>query len=228
MRQSLKILSASCALLASVAAKCEDLAVSAAATFSLDTRGRPLVIAAPAELNLLEDKPVTYRDGETVVAVAPNGTQTVLTQGGGSSGTVAFRPTAGGLWRLETSKGEEAFVGVVWEVFSDGWTVETAEAASVRLETVKDGPDRKIPRRLVLPVAYSGDDWQGDLSKAATLAFTSPSGETTTLNPGSGNGAVAFQFAEAGRWTAVLTFADATSREAAIIITKPGLMISLH
>ena len=46
------------------------------------------------------------------------------------------------------------------------------------------------------PVAYSGDDWKGDLTKASTITFTPPEGsglEPTTWNK-TGRGASAFTF----------------------------------
>lgn len=228
MKASFKMLFAICMSLAVLAAKGEDLAVSDAVTFRLDTSGKALVITNSASLALLENAPITYREGETVAVFAPDGMETVLKQEADFSGTVAFRPTAGGLWRLENSNGEAALIGVMWDVFADGWKIDTDDATGLRLDTEKEGPDRKVFRRLVPPVAYSGDDWMGDLTEAASLAFTSPSGTVTVMACDSGNGAVEFQFPEIGKWRAVVTFTDGTSREAEIVIIVQGMVISFR
>ena len=79
------------------------------------------------------------------------------------------------------------------------------------------------------PVAYSGDDWAGDLSKAATVTFTPPEGsglEATTWNKANpGTGAAAFTFNAKGVWTVTLTFADNTTRTAQIDIQTAGFML---
>ena len=228
MKASFKMLFAICMSLAVLAAKGEDLAVSDAVTFRLNTSGKALVITNSASLALLENAPITYREGETVAVFAPDGMETVLKQEADFSGTVAFRPTAGGLWRLENSNGEAALIGVTWDVFADGWRIDTDDATALRLDTEKEGPDRKVFRRLVPPVAYSGDDWMGDLTGAASLSFTSPSGTVTVMDCNPGNGAVDFQFPEIGKWRAVVTFTDGTSREAEIEIIAQGMVISFH
>ena len=90
-----------------------------------------------------------------------------------------------------------------------------------------EGPDRKLKNSETPPVAYSGDDWKGDLTKAATITFTPPDGSglaATTWNR-TGKGAEPFTFNAKGVWTVTLKFADNTTRTAHIDIQSSGLMI---
>ena len=79
------------------------------------------------------------------------------------------------------------------------------------------------------PVAYSGDDWAGDLSKAATVTFTPPEGsglEATTWNKANpGTGAATFTFNAKGVWTVTLTFTGGSTRTANITIENAGFML---
>ena len=82
-------------------------------------------------------------------------------------------------------------------------------------------------RREAPLVAYSGDDWHGDLSKASTITFTPPEGSelaATTWNK-TGRGASAFMFNKKGVWTVELKFADNTTRTALIEIPVTGLTL---
>ena len=95
------------------------------------------------------------------------------------------------------------------------------------LDTLAEGPHRKLKKSEVPPVAYSGDDWAGDLSKAATVMFTPPevSGlETTTWNK-TGKGAEAFTFNAKGDWTVTLAFADGTTKTATVTIKSTGFTL---
>ena len=210
----------------------EQLAVSGDASFALDTSeeiASPIVVSSAAELAALRG--VAYRIGETVTATAPNGTETVLVSDANATGAVAFSPASGGYWTLSNSSLETARFLVAWAVNGDVDTaiVSSADYGAYWLDTVQVGPDRKAKKREVPPVAYSGDDWAGDLYKAATVTFTPPESsglEATTWDdlPG-GNGARAFTFNARGVWTVTLTFADNTTRTAQIDIQTAGFML---
>ena len=208
----------------------EQLAVSGDASFALDTSeeiASPIVVSSAAELAALRG--VAYRIGETVTATAPNGTETALVSDADATGAVAFSPASGGYWTLSNSSLETAKFLVAWAVNGDVDTaiVSSADYGAYWLDTVQAGPDRKLKKREVPPVAYSGDDWVGDISKAATVTFTPPEGsglEATTWNK-TGNGAGAFTFNARGVWTVALTFADNTTRTAQIDIQTAGFML---
>lgn len=151
----------------------------------------------------LAAKQVTYRAGETVTLTAPDGTTaTVVADAAAAGGATLAVGTGGlssdGLWRLDNSNGSVAFVGVAWETFGAAWR-QAGDDRTVVLDTLAEGPDRKLKEREVPPVAYSGDDWAGDLSKAATVRFTSPGGSTITWNR-TGTDAETFTFNERGTW----------------------------
>ena len=170
---------------------------------------------------------VTWRSGETVTAEAADGTAYTLS--GGAGATNAALPNKGGVWTLTNSVEGVARVGVPWTVFNDGGDFSESSSVGWFVDTVQDGPDRKLKKADVPPVAYSGDDWHGDLSKAATITFTPPAGsglEATTWNKANpGTGAATFTFNAKGVWTVTLTFADNTTRTAQIDIQTAGLMI---
>ena len=174
--------------------------------------------------------PVTYRAGETVTLTSPAGASTTPVSGAAASGTTALAGAfnADGVWRLANSNGGSARVGVAWGTFGSQWREASADA-SYRMHTEGEGPDRKLKKAEVPPVAYSGDDWHGDLSKAATVTFTPPEDsalEATTwdkANPGTG--AVAFTFTAKGVWTVTLTFTGGFTRVANIAIENAGFML---
>jgi len=181
----------------------------------------------------LAAKQVTYRAGETVTLTAPDGTTaTVVADAAAADGATLVVGAGGlssdGLWRLDNSNGSVAFVGVAWETFGSPWREASADA-SCRMHTEGEGPDRKLMRREAPLVAYSGDDWKGDLTKASTITFTPPEGsggEATTWNKTNpGTGAQSFTFNAVGVWTVTLTFADNTTRTAHIDIQASGFMI---
>ena len=170
---------------------------------------------------------VTWQDGETVDATAMDGTAYTLSEGAAS--TSAILPSKGGVWKLSNSEAGKATICVPWAAYNDGGTfmVPTASLGAFFVDTVQDGPDRKLKKREVPPIAYSGDDWAGDISKAATVTFTPPEGsglEATTWNK-TGTGAQSFTFNAKGVWTVTLTFADNTTRTAHIDIQASGFMI---
>ena len=169
--------------------------------------------------------PVTWRAGETVVATAMDGAETTLS--GGADATSASLPSQGGVWTLVNSVEGTARVGVPWAVFNDGGTYGASATAGFVADMVQSGPDRKLMRREAPLVAYSGDDWHGDLSKASTITFTPPEGsglEATTWNK-TGTGAQSFTFNAKGVWTVTLTFADNTTRTAHINIQTAGFVL---
>ena len=169
--------------------------------------------------------PVTWRAGETVVATATDGAETTLS--GGTDATSASLPDKGGVWTLVNSAEGTARIGVPWAVFDDGGAYGANATAGFVADMVQTGPDRKLKKSEVPPVAYSGDDWAGDLSKAATITFTPPEGaglEATTWNK-TGKGAEAFTFNAKGDWTVTLAFADGTTKTATITIESAGFML---
>ncbi len=122
---------------------------------------------------------------------------------------------------------EEAGEGV-WKIVAsaDGRQYAWAEIVYTA-DSTQPGPDRKLTKREVPPVAYSGDDWKGDLTKASTITFTPPEGsglEATTWNK-TGTGAQSFTFNAKGVWTITLTFADNTTRTAQINIQTAGFVL---
>ncbi len=168
---------------------------------------------------------VTWRAGETVVATSMDGTPTTLS--GGAGATSASLPSQGGVWTLVNSVEGTARVGIPWAVFNDGGTYGASATAGFVADMVQSGPDRKLMRREAPLVAYSGDDWHGDLSKASTITFTPPESsgvEATTWNK-IGRGASAFTFNKKGVWTVTLKFADNTTRTAHINIQTAGFVL---
>ena len=207
----------------------EDLATSAAfGGVHMNTSGRPTVISSQSDMTALAAWPVTYREGETVTATASDGTTRTLADNAAASGAAAFAPDAGGLWRLVNSNGETALVGVSWSVFGESWTLDFVTGSRVGMHTIGDGPDRKVKKGDVPPVAYSGDDWCGDVSKSVSVTFTPPTGSgisPTTLQL-NGTGATTFTFTEPGRWTVSLTMADGTTRTATLFVYRAMFVIS--
>lgn len=189
-------------------------------------------VMSAAELSSL--MPTTYAAGETVTATSPSGVATAVVSSPASDGTVdlpqgAGGPVnAGGVWHLANSNGAHARIGIAWAVFDDGGTLaETSAGTGFIADAAQTGPDRKLKKSEVPPVAYSGDDWAGDLSKAATVTFTPPEGsglEATTWNR-TGEGAESFTFNAKGVWMVTLTFADSTTRTALIDRQTSGLFI---
>lgn len=195
--------------------------------FRLDTRGIPVALSTLADVaSLAEDWPVTYRTGETVTYVAPDGTIGTLVSDAASAGTVPFSPNAGGLWRLENAGVATAYVGVGWSVFGDGSVWSFSMGSPFCIHTVGAGPDRRGRSDKFPSVAYSGDDWIGDASKAVTLTFSPPadSGLSPTVVNRTGTGTQSFTFDEAGCWTVLMEMADGTTREATVFV-KAGFVL---
>lgn len=200
-----------------------ETVTSQAATFRF--YGNPERVYSLVSAAELAAWPVTWRAGETVVATAMDGAETTLS--GGTDATSASLPNKGGVWTLVNSAEGTARVGVPWTVFDDGGAYGANATAGFVADMVQTGPDRKLKKSEVPPVAYSGDDWAGDLSKAATITFTPPEGsglEATTWNK-TGKGAEAFTFNAKGDWTVTLAFADGTTKTATITIESAGFML---
>lgn len=217
--------------LPSAAADGDELAVTeSATTFRLYMNGEsPYSLTNAADIAAW---PVTWREGETVSAAAMDGAAYALAADAASEGSGSL-PAKGGVWSLANDGIGTATVLVPWTVAQgDGVSLAgSATYGAYALDTQEDGPDRKSDNRCFPPIAYSGDDWAGDLSKAATLTFTPPAGSglaETTLTPGAGDGATSFTFAEPGEWTVLLIFADATTRTAIINVRKDGLTITFY
>lgn len=199
----------------------EDLATSVAFDgVHMNTSGLPTVISSQSDIAELVAWPVTYREGDTVTATAPDGTTRTLAENAAEDGAVAFAPDAGGLWRLANSNGETALVGVSWSVFGESWALDFGTASPVRMHTIGDGPNRKVKKSKVPQVAYSGDDWLGDVSKSVSVTFTPPkdSGIPPTTLQLTGTGATSFTFTEPGQWMVSLAMADGTTRTATLVV----------
>lgn len=202
----------------------EDIATSEAVSFRFNTVS-PIIIDSVADKDAFSDWPISYRTGETVTVTSPSGETTTLVSSAAADGAQAYVPTSGGLWTFANSNGDTAAVGVSWAVYGEEWSLDAT--SSLMLHTEGEGPNRKLKRSEAPPVAYSGDDWAGDLSKAATLTFTPPEGSelaATTWNK-TGRGASAFTFNKKGVWTVTLKFADNTTRTAHIDIQASGFII---
>ena len=192
-----------------------ETVTSQAATFKF--YGNPERVYSLVSAAELAAWPVTWRAGETVVATAMDG----------ADATSASLPNKGGVWTLANSAEGSARIGVPWAVFDDGGAYGANATAGFVADMVQTGPDRKLKKSEVPPVAYSGDDWAGDLSKAATITFTPPEGsglETTTWSR-TGDGAMAFTFNAKGDWTVTLAFADGTTKTATITIKSTGFTL---
>ena len=205
---------------------------SSEATFALDTMDEiayPIVLSSQAEISSMRQ--VAYRANEAVTATAPNNTESSLVAGETAAGTAVFAPSCGGFWTLANTSGETAKFLVKWSAYGEdaGTAIVTSDdLGGTVIDTRQPGPDRKLKKREAPPVAYSGDDWKGDLSKASTVTFTPPEGsglEATTWNR-TGTGAESFTFNAKGVWTVTLTFAGNTPspRTAHIDIQTAGFV----
>ena len=175
-------------------------------------------VASSAEIAALP--PVSIRAGETATATSCTGAVTVL-----ESPSLVSVLNMGGFWTLANSGQGTAKIGVAWAVNGDaGLTLATASAfGDYAVDSVQPGPDRKVKISDVPPVAYSGDDWVGDVAAAATVVFTSPGGTETELDL-TGTGVHSFPLNSSGRWMVALTMADGTTRTA-VINVKDGFII---
>lgn len=195
-------------------------ATSSAQTFALYTSAAATPTYALTSGALSSPFNITYRDGETVSVTSPNGVTTALS---GSGGTIEYVPASGGLWTFANSNGQTALVGVDWRVHDDAPAPATSTANLVWLETVDEGPDRKITSNDRPSVAYSDATFAGTLAGAVTLTLTSPSGEETTYTKAAGENAKSVRLTK-GVWTVVLTSSAGTST-AHITVTPGGIVL---
>jgi hypothetical protein len=193
--------------------------------FSLRTSGGTMNMAE------LSAWPITYKAGDIITLISPSGVSTTPVDGVTTAGATDLSSSSldeDGVWTLRNSNGGMASIGVTWGTNGESLS-ETDADGNVVLFTVGDGPDRKLKKSEVPPVAYSGDDWAGDLSKAAMVTFTPPEGSgleaTTWGDLSGGNGARTFTFNARGVWTVTLKFADNTTCTAQIDIQTAGFML---
>ena len=121
---------------------------------------------------------------------------------------------------LPAGCGVESADDGLWRLFSssDGCLYRWGVAA-YPLDALAMGPDRKLGIRDIMPVAYSGDNWIGDVAAASTVTFISPDGTTTPVAK-TGTGADAeFRLDKPGRWTIRLSVGGVTKGEASIAVT---------
>ena len=140
----------------------------------------------------------------------------------GAGAGYTFTPDASGLLLSEIKLPD----GFAMEKVSDGvWRLVSSLDGSLytwaqieyRADARGEGPNRRSRSDTVPPVAYSGDNWIGDMSKAATLTFVSPDGTETVLNR-IGSGAESFTFDKTGHWTITLRMADGSTRTAELLL----------
>ena len=96
----------------------------------------------------------------------------------------ALAEVADGLWRMDAS--------------AEGCRY-TSAAVAYPIDSKQSGPNRRTNKKGALPIAYSGDNWQWNASKSATLTITTPDGDSATLSR-SGTGVEPFVFDKLGRW----------------------------
>lgn len=100
-------------------------------------------------------------------------------------------------------------------VTSENGSLFTWAEISYALDSRRPGPVRTAVRSKTPPVAYSGDNWIGDASKAVTLRIVSPEHVETVLDL-SGTGATPFVFDRLGTWTVQMEMANGTTLETTI------------
>lgn len=161
--------------------------------------------ASPARL-VDGDELCDYGAGENYVFVldGPEGLMAVLRLPTGS----CIEKSGEGVWRLAAS--------------TDGRQC-TWSAIVFAADSLWQGPDRKTSNDDTLLVSYSGDNWRGDATKAATLTFIAPDGTSSTLQR-TGTGSLRFKFSKSGNWTVRLEMEDGTIHEAVLTVVG-GLMI---
>ena len=170
--------------------------------------------------------PVTYKAGESVSMTAPDGTVTPRVTSASADGTFSFVPTCGGVWTLTNSKCGSVLVAVPWAIYGESGSVGT-DTATFAADTVQEGPNRETKKREALPIAYSGDNWLRDVTKAATVTFTPPadSGLEPTVWDRTGTSADSFTFSKSGDWTVTLRFENGTEQTAIITVKKAGFIV---
>ena len=110
---------------------------------------------------------------------------------------------------------------------TSGGAVFVAQRRTYPMDTVQEGPDRRILSwDQSLPVAYSGDDWAFSPSAESTLTFTSPTGAVTAVaQTGTGAYEPDFPIRGNGEWTIVLSGGGVTTLTAHINLTGQGFIL---
>ena len=169
---------------------------------------------------------VTYRAGETVTAEKWNGDETSLVASAASAGSAAFAPNVGGVWILSNSAQGTARICVPWSVYGDSMSLMSAASPVYAADSTQSGPNRRTRKHDAPAIAYTGDNWVGDATKAATLTLTSPGGLVTNMTF-TGTGAIPFSFKGSGDWAVRLAMADGRMYNASIYIDG-GFVISFR
>ncbi len=197
-----------------------------AATFDVCTADNA-TFAAKSAAAVAALMPVTWRAGETVDVIPPQGASSTLVSDAASAGSAPFAPDAGGVWTLVNSAQGTARIGIAWPVYNDGGILVTSgNSPDWAVDSKQDGPNRKIKRKEGLPVAYSGDLWHGSATASSTLTVTPPGGEAEDV-PLTGSGALAITFVKAGIWRLSLAMASATL-ESEIDVRDPGFKLFIR
>lgn len=175
--------------------------------------GATYAAATQGEIDALP--PVFRRMGETVTATSPSGSMLAL-----ASSSLSSILNAGGVWTLVGSKHGTALIGVAWNVHNDGGTLASSVVADAfSVDSRHSGPDRRVNLQNIMPVSYTGDNWNGDVSAASTLTFVSPDGIETTLNLTGTGATTEFKLCESGNWTVTLTMASGATHTAIIKVS---------
>lgn len=188
--------------------------------FSLNTEKTPLVVSGKSELSKFVVAPFTYRKGESITYVAPDGTEGTLVESAQADGTCTFTPDKAGVWKFVNSRSGSVLLGVAWDALGVKWSATSPLSALFAMQTDTSGPDRKTGKEVLPKVAYSGDNWRGDVTKPAKLTFTPPAGsglEATTLEL-QGTGVSRFDFNCLGLWGVSLEMVDGTVHTAEVFI----------
>ena len=105
MRTGCQLFLVACVAAFSAVADDTLLDESSECVFSADTTGSPYVVKSANEVEVL-----TYRAGESVTAIAPDGSSLGIVAAGASGGSANWTASGGGVWRLVNSKqGEVRF-----------------------------------------------------------------------------------------------------------------------
>ena len=193
------------------------LATSDETPFRLNTLDTSPVIY---EADLLIDRPVTWQPGETVTLTAPDGTVSNLVEDAASASSAPVTIDRGGLWILECSTGDTVIIGVPWTTFGDSGLLDTA-ATAFAAHTVGPGPDRKLYKKEIPPVAYTGDSWKRDSETASVLTFISPDGVPSAFDL-KGNGVMPYIFNRYGEWKVRLSMGDGLTLESTLKVLQSG------
>lgn len=99
MRTGCQLLLVAC--LAAFSAVADDILLneSSDCVFSVDTTGSPYIVKSANEVEVL-----TYRAGESVAVIAPDGSSSSIVAAGASCGSANWSASGGGVWRLVNSK----------------------------------------------------------------------------------------------------------------------------